>query len=140
MDKMIRERISSLFLFHEMHFEELDAKYHVMEKVIIQKYCAGEILLSARENPVGLAILLDGSAQILSGDEKHPALLRTMGAGDSLGPLPSFPAKKDTEPVCVPWKIAEFCTCPLSWWKKFVSMSRWRPATTLSFSPVAFPS
>ena len=94
MDKMIRERISSLFLFHEMHFEELDAKYHVMEKVIIQKYCTGEILLSARENPVGLAILLDGSAQILSGDEKHPALLRTMGAGDSFGAASLFSGEK----------------------------------------------
>lgn len=94
MDEMIQERISSLFLFHGMNFEEMNRIYHILEKTVIQTYGDGEILLSAKEDPIGLAVLLAGSAQILSGDEKHPALLRTMSAGDSFGAASLFSGEK----------------------------------------------
>ena len=77
-----------------MNFEEMNRIYHILEKTVIQTYGDGEILLSAKEDPIGLAVLLAGSAQILSGDEKHPALLRTMSAGDSFGAASLFSGEK----------------------------------------------
>lgn len=95
MHKTIREKIASLFLFQNVDFSELDQKLHILEKGLVQEYRAEEILLSTREPPQGLAVLLDGSAQILSGDEGRPALLRTITAGDSFGAASLFSRERN---------------------------------------------
>ncbi len=95
MKETIRDQISSLFLFQGMDFATLDRKFHILDKGIIQEYGRGEILLSTREEPQGLAILLVGSAQILSGDEKHPALLRTIRERDSFGAASLFSRERN---------------------------------------------
>lgn len=73
----------------------MDKTYRILDKTIQREYSAGEILLSNKEDPVGLAVLLDGSAQILSGDEKHPALLRTLNTGDSFGAASLFSGERN---------------------------------------------
>ncbi len=90
MNKTIREMLSSLFLFQGIDFAALDGRFHIQNKGIVQEYNTDEILLSTREDPLGLAVLTDGSAQILSEDEKRPALLRTIYAGDSFGAASLF--------------------------------------------------
>lgn len=95
MHETILEKVSSLFLFQSMDFAVLDRKFHILDKGIVQKYSAGEILLSTREKPIGLAVLLDGSAQIISGDEGHPVLLRTITAGDSFGAASLFSRERN---------------------------------------------
>lgn len=87
--------IQGLFLFTGIDFPMMDKTYRILDKTIQREYSTGEILLSNKENPVGLAVLLDGSAQILSGDEKHPALLRTLNAGDSFGAASLFSGERN---------------------------------------------
>ena len=95
MNETIREKIASLFLFQNIDFAKLDQKLHILRKGLVQEYRAGEVLLSIREKPRGLAVLLEGNAQILSGDEGRPALLRTITAGDSFGAASLFSRERN---------------------------------------------
>ncbi len=95
MNETIRDQISSLFLFQSMDFAALERKFQILDKGIVQEYREGELLLSTREEPQGLAVLLDGSAQILSGEEGRPALLRTISEGDSFGAASLFSRERN---------------------------------------------
>ncbi|MCI8611472.1 MAG: Crp/Fnr family transcriptional regulator [Clostridiales bacterium] len=95
MNETIQEMLSSLFLFQGMDFAVLEGKFHILSKGVTREYHADEILLSTREEPLGLAVLTDGSAQILSEDEKRPALLRTINPGDSFGAASLFSRERN---------------------------------------------
>lgn len=90
MKETTQKNLHNLFLFTGIDFPQLDKTYHILDRAILREYAPDEILLSNKENPIGVAMLLSGSAQILSGDEKHPALLRTLIKGDTFGAASLF--------------------------------------------------
>jgi len=95
MKEVVQKNIQELFLFTGIDFPLLDKTYHILDKAILREYDSNEILLSKQQDPIGLAVLLEGSAQILSGDEKHPALLRTLHAGDTFGAASLFSGERN---------------------------------------------
>ena len=95
MKEAVQKILQELFLFTGIDFPLLDKTYHILDKVVLCEYGPDEILLSKQQDPIGLGVLLDGSAQILSGDEKRPTLLRTLRAGDTFGAASLFSGERN---------------------------------------------
>lgn len=95
MKEAVQKILQKLFLFTGIDFPLLNKTYHILDKAILREYVPDEILLSRQQDPIGLGVLLDGSAQILSGDEKRPALLRTLCAGDTFGAASLFSGERN---------------------------------------------
>ena len=91
----VLEHISKLFLFRGLDFDAVNQAFRIGDRAVVCSYPDGALLLSGKEAPVGLAVLTAGQAQILSGDEKHPTLLRTIPTGGTFGAATLFIRERD---------------------------------------------
>lgn len=77
--------ISKLFLFNGMDFDELDSKYSIVNSTVTVEYEPGTIIQSSAQPPVGIGIVVSGSAAIYADSKSYSPMLRILPVGSEFG-------------------------------------------------------
>ena len=77
--------ISKLFLFDTVDFKEINNKYDIVDHAIEVEYIPGTIIQSAESPPLGIGIVIGGSATIYADSKPYSPMLRILPQGSEFG-------------------------------------------------------
>ncbi len=81
---------SSIFLFKNCNFFELNKTYGITEHLIIRDYSEGSVILSDETETVGIGIVINGNVSINSDSRSTSPILRTLTEGNIFGAASLF--------------------------------------------------
>lgn len=87
--------IEKLFLFKDVDFNYIDNRFHIYKNATIADYNPGEIILSSKDLPFGIGIVLEGSAVISTSVQSNSPKLRSLSTGDTFGAASLFNNYRD---------------------------------------------
>ena len=88
----MRDLLNNLFIFKDLDFHSLDLKYNICEKSIKVSYNPEETILSAYTDNIGIGIVTEGEAYIVSSTRENSPILRTLKRGAIFGAASLFDA------------------------------------------------
>lgn len=91
--------ISKLFLFNGIDFDDLNAKYDIINNAVTVEYENGTIIQSSDNPPVGIGIVIEGSAAIYADSKSYSPMLRVLPKGAEFGVASLFSSGHHT--TCV---------------------------------------
>lgn len=86
----MKEILSNIFLFKGLNFPELDKKYQISKNITLTKYDDGKIVCSSESTPLGIGIVAEGEASIISSEKNSSNVLRILRRGDIFGAASLF--------------------------------------------------
>ena len=82
--------ISSIFLFNNCNFFEINKTFKIIENLILREYGPATTILSDETEAIGIGIILSGNATINSDSKVSSTPLRTLSEGNIFGAASLF--------------------------------------------------
>lgn len=84
------ELISTLFLFNDTDFDVINEDLSITDNAVKTSYSDRETILSAKDDAIGIGLIVNGKASISSSERTNSPFLRMLNEGDTFGAASLF--------------------------------------------------